>query len=370
MSRNIVICCDGTSNQFARCNTNVVKLCQLLSKDPTRQAIYYHPGLGTREPLGFKPAWRRTVARIAGLAFGYGIKQDIADLYGFIIDQWQPGDRIFLFGFSRGAYTVRALAAMIHLYGLAMPGNQELVPYAVRLFWSMRGRPEEDQQQAKARFALAHEFRDTLGIEPAAIHFLGVWDTVSSVGWIGSPVSLPYTRRNPSIAIARHAVAMDERRAFFRTNLLEPAPGQDVSQVWFPGVHCDVGGGYDLAESDLSNITLRWMIGEARAAGLLFDEAKLAAYFAAGPGAAHDPAAPAHESLTGGWKIAEFIPKRHWNRSTGREEWRVNWFRRRSLGKFPAIAATAWDRGQAYVAALPGDATRVDISGPHGEQGR
>lgn len=366
MSRNIVICCDGTSNQFAPCNTNVVKLCQLLAKDPSRQAIYYHPGLGTREPLGFKPAFRRLLARIGGLAFGYGIKQDVAELYQFAMNHWQPGDRLYLFGFSRGAYTARALAAMIHLYGLAMPGNQELIPYAVRLFWSMRGRPDEDEAQAEARFALAAQFRETLSIEEVPIHFVGLWDTVSSVGWVGSPLSLPYTRRNPSIAIARHAVAMDERRAFFRTNLLDPAPGQDVAQVWFPGDHCDVGGGHDQAPSDLSNITLGWMIGEAQAAGLLFDTARVSAYFASGPGAARDPAAPCHESLKGAWKLAEVAPKQHWNRVTGREEWRINWFRRRWLGPAPQIAATAWARDAAYVARLPGDAQRVEISLPPG----
>ncbi|WP_395391208.1 DUF2235 domain-containing protein [Novosphingobium sp. BL-8A] len=361
MSRNIVICCDGTSNQFAPCNTNVVKLCQLLIKDLARQAIYYHPGLGTREPLGFKPAWRRLVARVAGLAFGFGIKQDVAELYQFVMNQWRPGDRLYLFGFSRGAYTVRALAAMIHLYGLAMPGNQELIPYAVRLFWSMRGQADEDETETAARFALATQFREALSIQPAGIHFLGVWDTVSSVGWVGSPVSLPYTRRNPSVAIARHAVAIDERRAFFRTNLLDPAPGQDVAQVWFPGSHCDVGGGYPEAECDLSNITLGWMIAEAEAAGLLFDKDRIDAYFASGQGKSRDPAAPYHESLTGAWKLAEFAPKRHWNRQTGQEEWRLNRFRRRWLGPVPRIAATAWARDASYVAALPGDAQRTQI---------
>lgn len=368
MSRNIVICCDGTSNQFAPCNTNVVKLCRLLTKDPAKQAIYYHPGLGTREPLGFKPAWRRAIARTVGLAFGYGIKQDVAELYQFVMNQWQPGDRLYLFGFSRGAYTVRALAAMIHLYGLAMPGNQELIPYAVRLFWSMRGQANEDETRAAARFTLAAQFRQTLSVEPAPIHFLGVWDTVSSVGWIGSPISLPYTRRNPSVAIARHAVAIDERRAFFRTNLLESAPGQDVAQVWFPGSHCDVGGGYPETESDLSNITLGWMIAEAQTAGLLFDKDRVEAYFSSGPGKLRNPAAPCHDSLTGAWKLAEFAPKRYWNRSTGREEWRINRFRRRWLGLAPRIAATAWARGADYVAALPDDAERTQILQPLTEE--
>src|SRR5262249_49709514 len=113
-------------------------------------------------------------------------------------------------------------------------GNENLIPYLTDMF----GRRAEEV------FPLARAFKPTFARE-CPVHFVGVWDTVSSVGWIYDPISLPYTANNPSIAVGRHAVAIDERRAFFRQNLWGPAqPGQDLKQVWFAGVHSDVGGGY------------------------------------------------------------------------------------------------------------------------------
>src|SRR4029077_5218668 len=108
--------------------------------------------------------------------------------------------------------------------------------------------------------------------------FVGVWDTVSSVGWIENPVHLPYSADNPDIEHGRYALAIDERRAFFRTNLWRrgsnPAAAhgpKDELQVWFPGVHCDVGGGYGEQESGLSKLALEWMLDEAVPLGLLVD---------------------------------------------------------------------------------------------------
>ena len=95
-------------------------------KELEQQHIYYQPGLGTRAGPGFSLPVTNWVARIAGLAFGYGIRDDIRDAYVFIMNNWRPGDRLYLFGFSRGAYTVRALAGLIHMYGIAMPGNEAL----------------------------------------------------------------------------------------------------------------------------------------------------------------------------------------------------------------------------------------------------
>src|SRR5262249_57040523 len=105
--------------------------------------------------------------------------------------------------------------------------------------------------------------------------FVGVWDTILSVGW-SENVLLPYTANNPTIRIGRHAVSIDERRGFYRSNLWRPtATGgpKDLKQVWFPGVHCDVGGGYPEMESGLSKGPLEWMLREAASAGLLTDPA-------------------------------------------------------------------------------------------------
>src|SRR5215510_656409 len=130
--KNIVICCDGTANEFARDRTNVVRLFYVLKQETMSQVVYYHPGLGTIEPPGALTIWERLGTRLLGLAFGYGLKADVRDAYVFLMNNYKEGDRIFLFGFSRGAYPVRAVAALIHAYGLIPPGNEPLVPYAVR----------------------------------------------------------------------------------------------------------------------------------------------------------------------------------------------------------------------------------------------
>lgn len=232
-----------------------------------------------------------------------------------------------MFGFSRGAYTVRSLAAVLRMYGLIRPGNEPLVPYAIRMLMGIhRARKKTPLQwlgikkatDVRRLFKLADEFKPSFSVVPCHTHFLGIWDTVSSVGWIGSPVKLPYSSDNPDIAIGRHAVAIDERRAFFRSNLWRPTDHggpRDIKQVWFPGVHCDVGGGYAEAESGLSKLALEWMINEARRAGLLMDPAKVEEILGrAGSGYTKpDPNGKIHVSLTFWWWGAEFIQKPHWD---------------------------------------------------------
>ena len=146
------------------------------------------------------------------------------------------------------------------------------------------------------------------------VAFLGVWDTVSSVGWLWDPKQFQFTRNNPIVKIFRHAVSLDERRAKFRQNLwtAEPPVGQDVLEVWFPGVHCDVGGGYKEAEAGLSKIALQWMVGEVQKAGLRLQPKAVEAWLPTQTrpqSAAADPLAPIHESLSGWWWIVEIIPK-------------------------------------------------------------
>ena len=247
MSRNLVLCLDGTANEFKKDRTNVLNLAFAAVKDPNRQLLYYHPGVGTMAPSSVFTRFGQGVARIAGLAFGYGLEADLGCAYSFLIDQYQPGDQVFLFGFSRGAYTARALAALINRYGLLAPGNTALVPYAIRLLW--RWHVAKNENDKAKWFSLSEQFKQTLSVGDCPIHFLGVWDTVSSVGWVANPMSLPDTARLPNVSIVRHAVSIDERRAFFRTNLVDKTHGEDRAEVWFPGVHCDVGGGYSEATS-------------------------------------------------------------------------------------------------------------------------
>ncbi len=312
MPKNVVVCCDGTNGQFRLRNTNVVRLYELLEQDPERQVAFYDPGLGTMGATGTWTTLGQTFTRLLGLAFAFGLKERIGDAYRHVIEYWEPGDRLFLFGFSRGAYTVRALAALIHMFGVIRRGNENLIPYVTDMF----GRRSEEV------FRLAAEFKPRFARE-CPVHFVGVWDTVSSVGWIYDPVRLPYTANNPSIRIGRHAIAIDERRCFFRQNVWgEPVTGQDLKQVWFAGVHGDVGGGYAAAEEGLPNVPLWWMADEARRAGLRLDRDRVTAALARA-GSRPDAFGPAHESLTGAWRLLEWWPKRWWDSRTDTYRWRI-----------------------------------------------
>jgi uncharacterized protein (DUF2235 family) len=370
MPKNIVICCDGTANEFSEDQTNVVKLFFALVQDPNQQVAFYHPGIGTMEPPGALTPLRRRISLLLGQAVGAGIEDDIRDAYIYLMRSFEPGDQVFLFGFSRGAYTVRALAAILRMYGLIRLGNEPLVPYAIRMLVGIHRARKRTLLQwlgikkatdVRRLFTLADEFKASFSGLQCHTHFIGIWDTVSSVGWISSPVKLPYTSDNPDIAVGRHAVAIDERRAFFRSNLWHPTDNggpRDVKEVWFPGVHCDIGGGYAEAESGLSKLALEWMLKEAKSAGLLLDTAKMAQILGrAGPGyATPDANAKIHRSLTFWWWGAEFIPKPHWNWQKRKEELRLNLFRRRTIPSGARVHQSAFDRYGGYSARLPEDA--------------
>jgi uncharacterized protein (DUF2235 family) len=361
MGKNVVVCCDGTANEFAKDHTNVLKLFRVLDNDPDRQVAFYHPGLGTMEATAALTSVARQTTKLLGLAVGYGLERDVTNAYAFVMRQFQPDDTLYMFGFSRGAYTVRAVASLLHMYGLLPVGNEPLIPYAIRMMSSVNR-----QKDGKA-FDLAEDFRNTFRGYVCKPHFVGVWDTVSSVGWIENPLKLPYSASNPDIAIGRHAVALDERRAFFRTNLWRPDPPaadggpKDIKQVWFPGVHSDVGGGYPEEQSGLSKYAFEWMAREAALAGLLVDRARIEEVMGR-TGTKYtkaDPDAEKHESLTWKWRPAEIVPKRHWNWQQKREERQMNLGRRRTISASPLVHAVAFDRRN-YP--LPAGAIRVDTT--------
>ena len=251
--KNIIICCDGTGNEFGDSNSNVLKLYTTLDlDDPTRQVAYYHPGVGTMGDPAIRNWCLRKWSVIKGLAFGAGFKDNVFDAYRYLMEVYNEGDRIYLFGFSRGAYTARALAGLLHGYGLLHRGNEGHLAYAWRLF--VGEVKKQRRQLKKARrdrnvanaHTIAHDtaFASTFS-RPVRLRFVGVWDTVSSIGWIYEPLRLLSLAQNEIIDVARHAVSIDERRSFFRDNLYgDPLPGQDITQLWFPGVHSDVGGSY------------------------------------------------------------------------------------------------------------------------------
>lgn len=360
--KNVVLCCDGTANEFSKNRTNVVKLFSTLEQNPETQSVYYHPGLGTMEPPGALTGPARWITRLLGQVIGYGLLADIRDAYVFLMNNFGDGDRLFMFGFSRGAYTVRAVASLLHMYGLMPKGNEPLVPYAIRMI--VAHQRNSDRSATSEYFSLAAEFKATFGsLRECKPWFVGVWDTVSSVGWIENPLRLPYTADNPDIHHGRHAIAIDERRAFFRTNLWRPAHRppesgpRDLKQVWFPGVHSDVGGGYPESESGLSKIAFKWMLDEAIAAGLNVVTERMDRVLGA-TGASYvkpDPTAAMHTSLTWRWWPAEFLPKKHFDWRRKEERRRMNLGRRRTIPPGSLIHRSAYQRGPGYTKLLPTD---------------
>jgi uncharacterized protein (DUF2235 family) len=324
MPKNIVICCDGTGNSFEtpENDSNVIKLYSTLIFNGKDQVGYYHPGVGTLgDPLA-RNRISRAWSKIVGLAFGGGLLDNVGDAYRYLMNAYEEGDKVFLFGFSRGAYTVRALAGVLHMFGVLNSGNNDLVRYILRMY----AKRTRDAERMTSTFHAADEFKTTFS-RPCPLHFVGVWDTVSSYGWIYNPVRLPYTARNPDMKNGRHAISIDERRCFFQKNLWgAPLEGQTLKQVWFAGVHSDVGGSYSESESGLSKIALEWMMAEALPLGLKVDETR-AKTMLGGPHSSRrvvpDPKGMLHNSLTRNWWIAELLPHRYFDDATKKPKWRI-----------------------------------------------
>jgi uncharacterized protein (DUF2235 family) len=334
MPKDMVICCDGTGNEINSNLSNVLKLFRVLVKDAD-QRVFYHPGVGT---IGLQSTWRRLKQETYGvfsLATGAGLDEDILAAYRFLCTTYQSGDRVWLFGFSRGAYTVRVLAAFIHVIGLLPPDQIDLAGYALSVYKNASANGQGSDENARKFLDQAWEFRRVAGGYLIPIEFMGVWDTVASVivprqdKFLLDLQTLVYTRTNPSVKKFRQAMAIDERRRMFRLNRwVEPqkyrpdpfdastAVTQDTRQVWFAGVHGDVGGGYPEVDSGLSKYPLLWMIAQAKAAGLRVDDSMVNHLGWGWPraGSTHpyvkpDPTAKLHVSLTGAWWILEFLPK-------------------------------------------------------------
>lgn len=314
MPKNIVICLDGTNNQLkAAINTNVVRLFAMLDlDDPSSQVGYYDPGVGTfSSPSAWTPP-ARTLSRIAGLAFGSGLRQNLGEAYIYLIEQYQPGDRIFVFGFSRGAYTARALTGMLDVFGIFRRGSETLVPYAVNAY-ARQQRRHEGGLEGKHFFAELRMYAKTHAVgtpnsnkDHVGVHFVGLWDTVKAAGTIGRQLRWPFTRQLPHAATVRHAVSIDEcRRPFAEYLIYRPdqhhllvQKDQDLREVWFAGVHSDIGGMF--AEGTrLSDISLKWMADEALAKGLLL---RRRAYSVAAKLDGVDPTGEIHRNSSW-WKL-------------------------------------------------------------------
>jgi uncharacterized protein (DUF2235 family) len=266
--KRLIICCDGTWNTPDQragekdCPTNVVKIARAVrarSDTGTHQIVYYSRGVGTRPGID----------RFTGGAFGHGLATNVQDAYRFIVDNYADGDEIFLFGFSRGAYTARSVVGFIRNSGVLRRDTRHLFREAYELYRRDDLHPDDDEAR-KFRADHSHEVR---------IKFLGVWDTV---GALGIPVrSLNWLTRKKyefhDVQLSRivdhacHAVAIDEKRSQFKPALWETTPedAHRVEQTWFAGVHSNVGGGYP--DAGLSDIALKWMLERAQAHGLQVD---------------------------------------------------------------------------------------------------
>src|SRR2546423_12394324 len=215
MSKTIVICCDGTTNQMTSHETNVLRLYRALPRSAS-QLTFYDPGVGTlADPMALTKA-RKFVQRSLDAAIGRSLCQNFSDAYGFLSRYYEDGDQIYMFGFSRGAYTVRAVAGAVHMLGLVRPELAHLAPYVWAIYANDGG-----AYDVHSRFGGAARFRELFCVPSTPpVRLMGLWDTVSSFGWFWDFQSLPYTANNPHVDLVRHASAIDEPRAAFPPNVV------------------------------------------------------------------------------------------------------------------------------------------------------
>lgn len=261
MSKNLVIFCDGTGQEGGiGHNTNVYKMYNVIEDRTPEQIAFYDRGLGT--------GWRKVTGNVGGM----GISKNIQECYEFIFDNFTADDQIYLFGFSRGATTVRSLSNFIHLFGILPKSRRELIKQAYKIY--KIGNKDKRNREAK-NFIKKHHTMWT------RIKFLGVWDTVAALGIPFKIIDvivdkIPFfkhkfqdLRLSNSVENANHALAIDDERKTFHPTLWDNKNlmnYQSMKQVWFCGVHTDVGGGYE--KQELSDIPLVWMMHAAVNHGL------------------------------------------------------------------------------------------------------
>lgn len=347
MSKNIVILFDGTSNEISADRTNILRLFGCLKRSQ-EQIVYYDPGVGT---FGAANAWSKTwreASEIWGLATGWGLDENVKEAYRMLVEHYDAGpvdsegrhadrDRIFIFGFSRGAYTARVLAGFIHAFGLTKKIHLNLVDYAYRTYKGIPLHEQQAQKQATGDAPSAFDsmrlYERTLRNDRPPIRLLGLFDTVASViepgKWRPQLKTHPFTHSNASVEMVRHAVAIDECRTMFQPELWptgQPYWGgpfqpknpqairqQDVKEVWFAGVHGDVGGGEPEMESAQIKIPLQWMIKETQTTGIIYRQ-RMVEELVEGKGSTKyvkpDPTATLHDSMKKFWPVVEWMPRK------------------------------------------------------------
>lgn len=283
MGKKLAIFLDGTWDQQLN-QTNVFTLWNWTKEQQKQQLKYYHSGVGVTFGQRFR-----------GGAFGYGLDQIIKEGYYWLCQNYEPEDEIYLFGFSRGAYTARSLAGLIRKSGIPHTQDECLIEQAYTIYREKQWRPSDNE---------ANTFRETFSWPNVKIKFIGVWDTVGMLGlptvtihgWIHGVFNRKYyewhdTELSQIVEHAYHALALDEHRPDFPatvwSKMKRPLPTQTIEQRWFPGCHADIGGGYP--NGKLQNLSLLWMQNKAKECGLQFTQDAIIGK--------QDYLAPMHDSL-------------------------------------------------------------------------
>jgi uncharacterized protein (DUF2235 family) len=269
MSKRIVICADGTWNRPEKDSgkefpTNVLRLARAIKpvdKDGISQQVFYDWGVGSNG--------QRMISGISGK----GLQKNIMDGYRYIVQNYSPGDEIFLFGFSRGAYTMRSLCGMINNCGILKRRHANLIENTFELY-KRSGRANKPTGGNSLAFRQAHAHPDN------SVRFVGAWDTVGSMGIPISFLGLlddrdefHDTEIGSCVKVARHAMAIDEHRSDFAPTIWDRNANTDLVQAWFAGAHSNIGGSYkpDRDGGLLSDNALDWMIREAEKCGLAIE---------------------------------------------------------------------------------------------------
>lgn len=334
MARNLVVCIDGTSDFAAKYPTHVFRLFRALDRSDN-QLAYYDGGVGSLAHLSVfgKPM---VLSGLLDLAAATSIRRNFESAYSFLVQNYRQGDRIFLFGFSRGAYAARALAGAIAMFGLLRPEQLNLLGY---VWQEYRKFGDTDAKNNSTIWRLPRRMKRAFSRD-VKIEYLGIWDTVSSVGFL-KLITLPYTTSLVGVNHVRHAVSIDEKRNMFPENLIKRTPAHE--ECWFPGVHRDVGGGGKPATIPLSMFAFDWVLHKARHLKLKIDPTKEKTMREPAPNAC----TPNNDSLvmTIVYGFAGLLPMKWWNDRLDRYAWKwPNLWHTRRVPAQATIHQSAIDR--------------------------
>lgn len=261
---NIIVCSDGTWNRPEKDDddtpTNVLRVARAIT--PENQHVYYDWGVGSYHDV------------ILGGITGKGLAKNITDGYRYIVQNYKDGDKIYLFGFSRGAYTSRAISGLINNCGILKREEAHLIEEAWDIY-------RNESEECKPEGEESKRFRSQYSHPSKQVHFVGVWDTIGALGIPFSVLGLfdkdeqfYDSKVGPNVSFARHALAIDEKRSDYSPTIWQNRAGVNLKQMWFAGVHCDVGGSYSPDQNTrlASDTALRWIVEEAQAQGLAIEE--------------------------------------------------------------------------------------------------